>query len=116
MKRGAVTVAMLSLVVSCSGYLPPHLHLAKAISTTQVAEELGATKLEHSAYHVRLAHDAILRAQDFIRAGEHEKADYMTLRAYNDAELAIALTREATARAAADLAAEKKRASGFWAP
>lgn len=111
MKARCLATCGAMIVLSCGGYLAPHAHLATAMATTQVAEELGATKLEHSAYHVKLAHAQIERAQELIRKGQHEKADYMTLRAYNDAELAIALVRESIARERAMRALDKEKAA-----
>jgi hypothetical protein len=42
-----------------------------------------------------------------MNRGDNERADYMTLRAFNDAELALALAREHQARRAADEAANR---------
>lgn len=39
--------------------------------------------------------------------GDNERADYMTLRAFNDAQLAVALVREQQAKAQAQNAADK---------
>ena len=41
-----------------------------------------------------------------MESGDNERADFMTLRAYNDAELAIALAREDAARKRAQQAME----------
>jgi hypothetical protein len=39
-----------------------------------------------------------------MERGDNKRADYMTLRAYNDAELALAIAREDAARKRADQA------------
>ena len=102
----------LSLAPGCVGYPPPNLHLATSMASVQIARELGGYKVPLAELHIRLAEEEIVRAKALLKDGSNEKADYMTLRAYNDAELAIALTREVAARARAEQAAEKARNAG----
>ena len=107
----------LPLALGCVAYAPPAQHLASAMASVHVAEDLGATRLPAANLHVKLAHEQIARAKVLMREGSNEKADYMTMRAYNDAELAIALTREAAARARAEQAAEEEaRAAAMSGP
>ena len=100
---------MLLPAIGCVGYAPPAQHLASAMASVHFAEDLGATALPTANHHVKLAQEQIARAKVLMQEGSNEKADYMTMRAYNDAELAIALTREASARARAEQAAEALR-------
>lgn len=102
----------LGLSISCSAYPAPHIHLATAMAATRVAETLDASKLPAAALHVELARQEIAKASAFLSEGKNEEADYMTLRAYHDAELAIALLHEATARARFEKAEEQARAAG----
>ena len=46
--------------------------------------------------------EQIAQARRMIENGDNERADYMTLRAYNDAEVALGLAREDAARKRAD--------------
>jgi dsDNA-specific endonuclease/ATPase MutS2 len=55
-----------------------------------------------AALHLKLADEQISQARQMIQNGDNERADYMTLRAYNDAELALAIAREETARKRAE--------------
>jgi hypothetical protein len=56
-----------------------------------------------------VAEEEIDQAKRLIKDGKNERADYMTLRAYNDATLSLALTREETARRRAQQSAELAR-------
>ncbi|HVZ32901.1 MAG TPA: hypothetical protein VG963_10765 [Polyangiaceae bacterium] len=48
---------------------------------------------------MQLAEEQVDQARQLIKRGKNERADYMTLRAYNDAQLAVALVREHEAKA-----------------
>jgi hypothetical protein len=112
MRPRALVFASLVPLLGCVGYPPPNLHLATSMASVQIARELGGYKVPFAELHIRLAEEEIVRAKALMKEGSNEKADYMTLRAYNDAELAITLTREVAARARADQAAEKARNAG----
>lgn len=118
MKAGlfCAVVALSATAMNCVSYAPPTLHLASAMSSAQAAAHLGAAQLPLAALHLTLAQEELSRANDLVREGENEKADYMTLRAYNDAELSIALTREAAAQGKAADASEKERNVGSANP
>jgi hypothetical protein len=49
-----------------------------------------------------MADEQIAQARQMMQSGDNERADYMTLRAYNDAELALAIAREDAARKKAE--------------
>lgn len=54
--------------------------------------------MPQAALHLKLAEEQIAQARQMMDEGNNLRADYMTLRAYNDAELALALAREQAAR------------------
>jgi len=54
--------------------------------------------------HLQLAHDQIAQANAAIKNGDNERASGLLLRARSDAELAIALTRDQTAKTGAQQA------------
>jgi hypothetical protein len=78
--------------------------LASAIAATRGAEEAGASQVPRAALQLKLAKEQIAQSRQMMEDGENERADFMTLRAYNDAELALAMAREDAARRRADQA------------
>lgn len=86
---------ILGLCASCGASRPPPTdHLASAIAAVRGAQVAGAAQVPRAALQLRLAEEQVAQARALIEDGKNERADYMTLRAFNDAELALALTRE----------------------
>lgn len=83
---------------ACSRFPPPTDTLANSIASTRGAEEIGAEKVPQAALSLQLAREEIARAKKLMAKGDNEQAHYQALRAVNDAELAIAITREEQAR------------------
>lgn len=83
---------------ACARFPPPTDTLANSIASARGAEEIGAEKVPQAALSLQLANEEITRAKKLMAAGENEQAHYQALRAVNDAELAIAITREEHAR------------------
>lgn len=90
------------LATACASYPPPSDHLASAIAAARGAQAVGAEHVPRAALQLKLADEQIAQARLMMQRGDHERADYMTLRAYNDAELALALAREDMARRRAE--------------
>jgi hypothetical protein len=65
---------------------------------------------------LKLAEEQVAQAREMIERGDNERADYMTLRAYNDAELALALARQHQAREGAKEAAQRGGGSATTEP
>lgn len=86
---------------------PPTDHLATAIAAVHGAQVAGAAQVPRAALQLKLAEEQVAQARRMIENGQHERADYMTLRAFNDAQLAVALVREQEARARAEKAAQQ---------
>jgi hypothetical protein len=59
--------------------------------------------------HLRMAQDQLGRAHTLVREGEYEQAEWLLVRSEADAELALALTREAQQKAVADESAARLR-------
>jgi hypothetical protein len=93
------------LVVACASYPAPTDHVASAIAATRGAQEAGAPRVPRAALSLKLAEEEVAQARAMVESGDNERADFMTLRAYNDAELALALAREDAARRRAEQAA-----------
>lgn len=94
---------------ACASYPAPTEHLASSVAATRGAQEAGAAQVPEAALQLKLADEQNGRAKKLMSKGENEPADYMTLRAYNDAALALALTREEAARRQAQQSAELAR-------
>ena len=91
------TIALV-FTAGCAGSYPaPADHLASAMAAARAAREAGAPNVPHAALQLKLAEEQIAQARQMMRNESNERADYLTLRAYNDAELALALARENTA-------------------
>lgn len=106
-----------SLTLACgASHPPPTDHMASAVAAVRGAQVAVAQagEVPEAALHLKLAEEQVAQARQMVDQGDNERADYMTLRAYNDAELALALAREHQAREAAGEAA--KRASSIEPP
>lgn len=95
MKKLLVGCIGLCALGACASHPQPTEHLAASMAAVRGAETAGAAQVPQAALHLKLAQDQIDTAQTMIKKGDNERADSMTIRAYNDAELALALTREA---------------------
>lgn len=98
-------VAACLVAVGCASSFPtPTQSLADAESAERSASELGAASQPKAQLHLQLAHDQIAQANAAIKNGDNERASGLLLRARSDAELAIALTRDQTAKTGAQQA------------
>lgn len=96
--------AALAGAAACASFPPPTDTVANSLASVRGAEELGAANVPKAALALQLANEQIVKAKQLMADGDHEQAHFMALRASNDAELAIALTREDRARVAAEKA------------
>jgi hypothetical protein len=80
--------------------------MASAIAAVRGAQVAVAQagQAPDAALHLKLAEEQVAQARQMLERGDNERADYMTLRAFNDAELALALARQHDARQAAEAA------------
>jgi hypothetical protein len=92
------------LTTACASFPPPTDSLANAIASVRGAEEIGATEVPEAALQLQLAREEIAKARTLMAQGDHEPAYYQTLKAANDADLAIQLVRENQAHEAAKTA------------
>jgi hypothetical protein len=98
MSRLWVGAVGLCALAACASQPDPTEHLAASMAAVRGAETAGAEQVPQAALHLKLAQEQIVHAKQLMDNGENGRADAMTIRAYNDAELALALTREAQAR------------------
>ena len=83
----------------CGGAAPPIHAQTDAVAAVRAARELGAEGTPQASYHLALADDQVERAADMVARGHNEQAQDLLEFAKADAELAMALQREAAVRA-----------------
>ena len=110
----ALVAVATSLSFACASHPPPTDHMASAVAAVRGAQVAvtQAGRAPEAALHLKLAEEQVAQAREMMERGDNERADYMTLRAYNDAELALALARQHEARQAAEAA----KSGGAFAP
>ena len=102
MKTRIVSLAAGGLVglAGCASHPAPVQRMADAEATTRGAQEVGAGEAANpqAQLHLRMAQEEISVAKKLMDDGDNERADFTLLRAKSDAELALALAREAVAQ------------------
>jgi pyridoxal biosynthesis lyase PdxS len=71
--------------------------LADSMAAVRGAETAGAAQVPEAALHLKLAQEQISQAKK-VMDDDEERGNALALRAYNDADLALALTREAQSK------------------
>jgi hypothetical protein len=107
----ALTLSSSWLVLGCGGSYPvPTQDLAEAQSAQRSAVELGAASQPKAQLHLQLAQEQITKASAAMKDGDNERADSLLRRARSDAELAIALTRDQSAKTDSQKATDQSNA------
>ena len=83
--------------------------ISAAESSIRAAEEVGAPGVPAAALHLQLAKEETRHAMKLIGDGDDANAEGQLLRAQADAELAVALTREAGLKADAEKVVDQAR-------
>lgn len=111
MKISFVTTAfsapLIGVLLGCGGAAPPHQQMADAQAATRSAEELGASTEPRALLHVKMAREHLAQAKAAMKDDENDMAKSHLMRAKVDAELAIAMMRDAKAQMAADRATDE---------
>ena len=94
-------------MLACGGAPVPHDALSAAQADVKGAEVGGANENPKAALHVKLAKDQIAKAQQQMNDGDNEEAERTLIRAQGDADLALALAKEAKAQNDAAEASEQ---------
>ncbi len=90
-----------ALATGCASMPKPTEEITNSQAAVRGATEVGAKEVPAAALALKLAEDEIASAKALAEDGQHEEARSMAIRATNDAELALALTRLHKARAKA---------------
>lgn len=109
-----VGLAGLTLVaVGCASHPAPTDQLASSVAAVRAAEEAGARDVPDAALHVKLAEEQVNQAKQLMDDGDNQEAEDRAMRAYQDAELALAIAREQqTKEKLAHFADSQRQSSG----
>lgn len=102
--RALAAIGAAALLGGCAttqGEIPIQ-QMTDSRATIRAAEEMGAERVDAAAEHLALAKQQTDRATQLLEQGEERRASFLFERATADAELAIALTKEAPVRAEAE--------------
>jgi hypothetical protein len=99
-------LVLAAAVFGCGGAPRPEARIASSQGAIRGAEEAGAETVPQATLHLKLAQEQREQALELIKNGDNHRADLLLARAEADAELAVALSREATAKAEAEKAAD----------
>ena len=103
----SLSVAGASALAGCGGDPPPNDRLMASVAAARSAREMGAQSSPQAALHLKLADEEITKAKALMNDGDNKRAAYTLLRAKADAELALALAKENTAKMEAQQAEEQ---------
>ena len=99
MKSIYLTGGLLLLPLGCATTYPaPTQQMADVQSANRSAMELGAQSNPKAQLHLKLAQEQLKQAQDSVQKEDNQNAERLLIRAKADAELAVALTRDASAQ------------------
>jgi pyridoxal biosynthesis lyase PdxS len=102
--------------VGCASYPAPNERVASALASVRGAGEAGAMDVPEAALHVKLAQEQIEQAQALMKDNDNKRAGDLAERAFEDAELALALAREDAAKKKLDQFAAANRSAGGEQP
>lgn len=100
--RHGFSVVALCAIAGCGGSVMSPSKLTASEGSVRGAEEVGARQVPEAGLHLKLAQDEVAKAKALSQSGDGEAADRMLTRAQVDADLAIAVTKEAAARSKAE--------------
>ncbi|HWL88250.1 MAG TPA: DUF4398 domain-containing protein [Polyangiaceae bacterium] len=101
------TAIAYGMLVGCGSYAPPNESLVNSQASVRAAQEVGAQNNPQAALHLKLAQEQVDQARQLMGDGDNKRAEFVLLRAQADAELAVALAREASARGEAQQAQDE---------
>jgi hypothetical protein len=96
--------------LGCATTPKPVEQLGQTEGAYRSAQEVGAQNVPQAALELKLAQEELTRANELMKDDRNEEAGQMLLRSRADAELALALTREAQARSDAHGADDQLKA------
>jgi len=106
----AAAATSLWLMAGCGSYPAPNERLVNSQASVRAAQEVGAQNNPQAALHLKLAQEQVEQARQLIGDSDNKRAEFILLRAEADAELAVAMAREASARTEAQQALDELKA------
>jgi Domain of unknown function (DUF4398) len=97
--------------LGCGGAAVPAEKLTDAEASIRAAQEVGGNSVPQAELHLKLAQEQVATARKLSADGENERAAQVLLRAKADAELALALARDAQAQQSLEAAGGKPRSA-----
>jgi hypothetical protein len=112
MKTSTITlITAILFALGCgASYPPPTQQMADVQAADRSAIELGAQKNPRAQLHLKLAEEQLALAKTAMEDDDNKGAGSLLARAKADAELAIALTREDSAKMQAHKAVDQSNA------
>ncbi len=107
--HGVIVTVGFFLVACGSSFPQPTDRLSSAEAAARSAKELGADNNPKAQLELKLAQEQIEQAKKLIADGDNKRADLVLQRANADAELAVMLAKEASAKAEAEKAQENMK-------
>jgi type III secretion system FlhB-like substrate exporter len=104
-----ITLFALLPLAACASYPVPTERLANTTAAIRGAQEVGASGTPQAALHLKYAEEELARAKRLVADGNNERAEAVAANAQSDAELSLALTREAAATLKSLQVADKAR-------
>ena len=104
------------IAAGCASHPKPTDQVASSLAAVRGAEEAGARDVPEAALHVKLAEEQIEQAKQLMDKDDNQRAEDLALRAYQDAELALALAREEQAKKKIGEFAQMNQSSGGEQP
>jgi hypothetical protein len=96
---GCLAAATTYLIIGCGAAAPvPAEQVTQTEAAIRAASEVGAPSIPKAALHLKMANDQLQTAKGLMNEGSNDEARLVLDRARVDAELAIALAKEATLR------------------
>ena len=92
---GLLPLVALAAATGCGSAAIPVGQVTETQASIRAAQELGAERTPQAAMHLKMARDQVQTARAYMADGDNAEAWYLLKRAESDADLAIALTREA---------------------
>jgi hypothetical protein len=93
--------------LACGGAAVPTEKLTDAEASIRAAKEVGGSSVPQAELHLKLAQEQVELARKLSADGENERAAHVLLRAKADADLALALARDAQAKQSLEAADSK---------
>lgn len=100
----------LGFLVACGGAPPPNDRVASATAAVRAAEVGGAPADPEATLLLKRAKEGLAKAKSLMDDGKNKEADWVLQRAEVDADLALNLAREASAKAEAQAAVDQVKA------